>query len=289
MILWQNPKKTPGLSPSHSLATERVFLSSFFSQPNPVPPSSASIPTPPARRWVGRCRWIRLRSQPTSPRQPSRRERARPTVDSPPNRLTLKGWKGPSERVPSKATRALGPMNLHRTSRLGAPILLENPLARRALPNWNIRCCTNPLKKNPPIYGPLLGENLARRPKVEKTSPHSQQSEMHEGRKGRPKKDLSHETALTVCNFSLGYVSGSTLFGPFFWSWKIFDSWALSFFHQLSILAAFGGSLGQQRRAVLVWQILLEMANNCAPTTGCLEYLQSMQLETPSIFLKLIH
>lgn len=130
VILWQNPKRTPDLSPSPLPNYWKTISLFFFPQPNPVPPSSASLPTPPARRWVGR--WV-LRSQP-SLLEGETGERCPRRVNGPDRPLIrLKTpFQTPfrSERVPPKATRALGPMNLE--NRL---LLLELPPAGRALLN----------------------------------------------------------------------------------------------------------------------------------------------------------
>lgn len=106
-----------------------------------------------------------------------------------------------------------------------------------------------------------------------------------------PKRDLSHQAALTVCNFPRGHLPGPIHSGPFFWSWKIFNSWALSIFisHRYQRLlvappANKGGPFQFGKFCLKCQIIVLQHATGvCFP-----EYSQSIQLETPLVFLKLM-
>ena len=112
---------------------------------------------------------------------PSTRERARPAADSPQNSISnsvsvrmysAEGDQGSRANEPRKSpppTRA--PSSRTCSSQLKYPMLHKS----------------TETKKKQPIYGCLLGENPAQRPKVEKTSHHSQPSEMRERRKGPTK------------------------------------------------------------------------------------------------------
>lgn len=119
VILWQNPKRTPDLSPSHSLTTERLFLSSFFpSLTLYLHPQHLLQPLPRGGRWgvmffdPSSLSW---RARPGA--LPSTRERARPAADSPQNSI--------SNSVSVRACSAEGDQgsgaNEPRKSPLGAP------------------------------------------------------------------------------------------------------------------------------------------------------------------------
>lgn len=82
VISWQNPKRTPDLSPSHSLITERLFLSSFFpSRTLYLHPQHLSQPLPRGAGWGGGF---------FDPSPLSWRER--------PGSVTLDAWTGPTGR-----------------------------------------------------------------------------------------------------------------------------------------------------------------------------------------------
>lgn len=148
VILWQNPKRTPDLSPSHSLITERLFLSSYFpSRTLYLHPQHLSQPLPRGGGWGGGF----FDPSPLSWRErpgalPSTRERARPATDSPQNSISnsvsvrtcsAEGDQGSRANEPRKSpppTRA--PSSRTCSSQLKYPMLHKSTETKKTAHLW---------------------------------------------------------------------------------------------------------------------------------------------------------